>query len=183
MRAYYFDNLPGDQRLPHDSGNSVSDETLKSIGVLHWHIPIDEEGLYERKVDEVAQERNYKNRDVIAISKESLGDQLEVKLKTFYHEHMHEDEEIRYIMKGSGFFDVREHDTESWIRCHMGAGDLMVLPAGIYHRFTLDENNAVRTMRLFKDEPKWIAYNRGPETDANQYRVDYVNSLQTVAVN
>ena len=32
----------------------------------------------------------------------------------------------------------------------MGAGDLMVLPAGIYHRFSLDMKNRVRTMRLFK---------------------------------
>jgi hypothetical protein len=43
-----------------------------------------------------------------------------------------------------------EHSSESWIRCHMGAGDLLVLPAGIYHRFTLDMGNRVRTMRLFK---------------------------------
>ena len=86
MRAYYFDNSTGDQRLPHDSGNAVSDETLKSIGVLHWHIPIDEKGEYEKNINAVAQERNYKNRDVIVINKTALGDQFETKLKTFYHE-------------------------------------------------------------------------------------------------
>jgi len=121
MRAYYFDNLPGDQRLLHDSGKLVSDEILKSTGVLHWHIPTTEQS----QIDAVATERNYKNRDVITITKDGLGDLYESKLKSFYEEyvlpskiisksklsknirHMHEDEEIRYILEGSGFFDVR----------------------------------------------------------------------------
>ncbi|KAG2050237.1 Acireductone dioxygenase [Suillus hirtellus] len=178
MRAYYFDNLEGDQRLPHDSGMDVSDEVLKSIGVLHWHIPIDAEGKYEQEIAAVAKERSYRNHDIVSISKEGLGDEFETKIKSFYHEHMHEDEEIRYILEGTGFFDVREQSSESWIRCHMGAGDLLVLPAGIYHRFTLDMGNRVRTMRLFKDEPKWIAHNRGDQTDANPYRLEYLKSIQ-----
>ncbi|KAH7911271.1 Acireductone dioxygenase ARD family [Hygrophoropsis aurantiaca] len=178
MRAYYFDNVPGDQRLLHDSGRPVKEGVLHELGVRHWHIPID--GQHEKAVDAVAVERGYKNRDVITITKEGLGDLYETKLKSFYEEHMHEDEEIRYILEGSGFFDVRELPTDAWIRCHLEAGDLMVLPAGIYHRFTLDEQNVIKAMRLFKDEPKWIPYNRGVETDANPYRTEY---LKTVTVN
>ncbi|KAH7882081.1 1,2-dihydroxy-3-keto-5-methylthiopentene dioxygenase [Phlebopus sp. FC_14] len=179
MRAYYFDGLPGDQRLLHDSGKPVGDEVLKSIGVLHWHIPVSPTGEHE-EIDAVAKERGYRNRDVIAITKEGLGDLYESKLKSFYEEHMHEDEEIRYILDGSGFFDVREHPTDSWIRCQLDAGDLMVLPAGIYHRFTLDEKNVIKAMRLFKDEPKWTPHNRGGTTDANPYRLEY---LKSIAVN
>jgi 1,2-dihydroxy-3-keto-5-methylthiopentene dioxygenase len=86
MRAYYFDNLEGDQRLPHDSGMDVSDEILRSIGVLHWRIPIDAEGKYEQEIAAIAKERNYKNHDIVAISKEGLGDEFETKIKSFYHE-------------------------------------------------------------------------------------------------
>ena len=86
MHAYYYDNIPGDQRLLHDSGRPVSSEVLKSIGVLHWNIPIDEEGKWESRIDQVARERGYKNRDVITVTKEGLGDAYESKIKMFFEE-------------------------------------------------------------------------------------------------
>lgn len=97
---------------------------------------------------------------------------------------MHEDEEIRFVLEGSGFFDVRaKNDLDqagapsSWIRVAMTPGDLLVLPAGIYHRFTLDTKDRIRAMRLFKEEPKWVPYKRGEETDVNRYRKEYVSSV------
>ena len=45
---------------------------------------------------------------------------------------------------------VIETPTDAWIRVAMGPGDLLVLPAGIYHRFTLDEANSIKALRLFK---------------------------------
>lgn len=86
MRAYYFDNVPGDQRLPHDSGHPVSQETLKSINVLDWSIPIDEAGTWQQQINEIAKERDYKNRDEINVTKEGLGDLYESKIKTFFEE-------------------------------------------------------------------------------------------------
>lgn len=88
MRAYYFDDIPGDQRLPHDSGKPVTETELKKIGVLHWHIPIDEAGTWESSINAVAEERDYKNRDVINVSKAGLGDLYESKIKNFFEEYV-----------------------------------------------------------------------------------------------
>lgn len=73
MRAYYFDNLPGDQRLPHDyiPSRPVSEATLSALNVKFWSIPV--EG-HETKIDAIAKERDYKNRDMINVTKEGFGD-------------------------------------------------------------------------------------------------------------
>ena len=78
MRAYYFDNIPGDQRLLHDSGRNVSEATLRSVGVLHWSIPVEN---WEKEINEVAKERDYKNRDQINVTKEGMG---EVRVDHFF---------------------------------------------------------------------------------------------------
>ena len=88
MRAYYFDNLPGDQRLPHDSERSVDIADLRKIGVLHWTVPLDQGAPlgWESEIDRIAEQQGYKNRDMINVSKEGLGDQFETKIKSLFEE-------------------------------------------------------------------------------------------------
>lgn len=124
----------GDQRLPHDSGNDVVVDDLKKLGVLYYRIG-DIAG-----VDQLASERGYKNRDEITVSPEKMGEIYEDKVKSFFTEHLHEDEEIRYVRDGHGYFDVRNKG-DQWIRIQLEKDDLLILPAGIYHRFTTDDSN------------------------------------------
>ena len=120
--------------------------------------------------------RGYSYTDTITISPEKLPN-YEAKLKIFFKEHLHTDEEIRFILEGTGYFDVRDVD-DQWIRISMGAGDMIVLPAGMYHRFTLDEANYLKAMRLFVGEPVWTPYNREEAgVDAMPQRGDYVKAI------
>lgn len=91
-------------------------------------------------VEDLANARTYTSRDEITVSPDAMGSAYEEKIRMFYDEHMHEDEEIRYILKGAGYFDVRDAE-DRWVRIRAEPGDLLVLPAGIYHRFTVDEDN------------------------------------------
>ena len=132
--------LQGDPREPHiNSSTPLPKDLLSSIGVFtSYYPPSDVAG-----VDELAKSRGYKNRDEITVSSEKMGAVYEDKIKMFFNEHLHEDEEIRWILDGAGYFDVRANTTagEKWVRIKVEEGDLIVLPAGIYHRFTVDENN------------------------------------------
>jgi cupin superfamily acireductone dioxygenase involved in methionine salvage len=101
----------------------------------------------QSEVDDLATSRSYKNRDALTVAPEKMGDIYEEKVKSFFHEHLHEDEEIRYILDGAGFFDVRSED-DDWVRIWLEKGDLIILPSGIYHRFTTDEQNVSYTLTL-----------------------------------
>ncbi|KAL8725460.1 MAG: hypothetical protein Q9166_007354 [cf. Caloplaca sp. 2 TL-2023] len=174
MRTYYYDEKPGDGRLPHDSGEELSSTDLRSLGVLYYKFPPSSADS-AAQVDDLAKSRHCVNRDENNISPAAMGAAFEGKAKMFYNEHLHEDEELRYVLEGSGYIDVR-NEQGKWIRIKTEPGDLSILPAGLYHRVTVDENNYIKVMRLFKDEPKWDVLYRGEEADANEARKAYLSA-------
>lgn len=87
MRAWYFDNLPGDERLLHDSGRPVSLDHINKLNVLYWHVPIDAEGIWNGKLEDVAKENDFVEKDWISVTKESLGEAYSAALKDFYDEY------------------------------------------------------------------------------------------------
>lgn len=177
VRAWYMDNdFTVDQREEHQLCPPVPaslDDVRAKSGVLYWKLNADS---YEEdgELEKIRKERGYSYTDVIEISREKLLN-YEEKIKTFFQEHLHSDEEIRFILAGSGYFDVRDCD-DKWIRIEVSKGDLLVLPAGIYHRFTLDKKNYIKAMRLFVGEPVWTPINR--PADDHPARSQYLESLQ-----
>lgn len=163
-----------DQRAPHrrEVDADVSFEFLEKLGVLAW------QGITSPQdpvLLKIMADRGYTYNDVCTISPEKMVGYDE-KIRMFYKEHIHLDEEIRYCVEGSGYFDIRDKE-DQWVRIAIEQGDLIIVPEGLYHRFTCDEKNYIQAMRLFVGEPVWTPYNRDEIDDSNASRQKYIQSF------
>eukprot|EP00755_Sulcionema_specki_P019303 Sspe_Gene.69099::Locus_40726_Transcript_1_3_Confidence_0.500_Length_847::g.69099::m.69099/K08967/mtnD, mtnZ, ADI1; 1,2-dihydroxy-3-keto-5-methylthiopentene dioxygenase len=190
IEAWYMCDDIEDQKAENrcEPNQPVSLDHLQALGVRSWHLP--PAGYeypakafpYEAEKDKadpalmkVREENGMTYADIITITPEALPGYHE-KLKSFFEEHLHEDDEIRYILSGSGYFDVRDKDNR-WIRISCKEGAMISLPEGIYHRFTLDSNEYAQAMRLFVGNPVWTPVNRSDETDSITSRKKYVENF------
>jgi 1,2-dihydroxy-3-keto-5-methylthiopentene dioxygenase len=85
---------------------------------------------------------------------------LQMVCDKFKDEHLHRDDEVRFVLSGAGIFDIRAADGR-WMRLEVEASDLIVVPADLYHRFFLTERQEIRCVRLFKDAAGWVPEYRG----------------------
>jgi 1,2-dihydroxy-3-keto-5-methylthiopentene dioxygenase len=175
--AWYMDDATTDQRAPHrrDPNEPVHLDTLKALGVNYWAL---DPTIWETdpKLAALRAQHGYSYHDILECSPAKLPC-YEDKIQMFYKEHLHADDEVRYCLAGSGYFDVRDQ-ADRWIRIHVRPGDLISLPAGIYHRYTNDENNHITALRLFVGDPVWVAINR-PEADEHPTRSSFLKKVQT----
>uniref|UniRef100_A0A6M2F9D2 acireductone dioxygenase (Fe(2+)-requiring) n=1 Tax=Populus davidiana TaxID=266767 RepID=A0A6M2F9D2_9ROSI len=94
-----------------------------------WRLDADDYETDE-ELKKIHEERGYSCVDFCDVFPEKLPN-YEEKIKDFFEEHFHTDEEIRHGLAGSGYFDVRDHN-DRWIRVWVKKGGMIVLPAGIY---------------------------------------------------
>eukprot|EP01084_Bolivina_argentea_P161204 280660_1 len=174
IEAWHMDDdTATDQRKPHriTPNNPASESDLREVGVSSWSLDADKY-KDDPALNKVRTERGYTYEDVVTVSP-ALPKYQEM-MRTFYEEHMHIDDEARYVLDGSGYFDVRDKQ-DKWIRIAVGKGGFLIVPSGIYHRFTVDESNYIKAMRLNVSEPQWTPYNR-PQ-DSHPVREAYVKRL------
>lgn len=161
----------------------VTAADMRKLGICYWKmdadkyqypvkaIPWDPKDTMDPKLSALRDARGYSYADIITVHPDTLPG-FEDKIKSFFEEHIHDAEEIRFILGGSGFFDVRDLN-DKWVRVHVKKGDLMTLPEGIYHRFTCDEKRIIHAMRLFIGQPIWTPFNRPQEQ--HESRKKYVD--------
>uniref|UniRef100_A0A0E0KP77 Acireductone dioxygenase n=1 Tax=Oryza punctata TaxID=4537 RepID=A0A0E0KP77_ORYPU len=162
VQAWYMeddDNAEDDQRLPHrrQPDDLLPLAKLRDLGLVAMRLDADNHE-HDENLKIMREQRGYLHMDMVELTPEKMPN-YEVMIKRFFEEHLHTDEEVRYCLDGSGYFDVRD-ENDKWVRVSVRKGALIVVPAGIYHRFTLDTNNYIKAMRLFSGGPDWTAYNR-----------------------
>ena len=83
---------------------------------------------------------------------------LETMLEKFRPEHWHDEDEVRFIVKGCGIFHIAPAAGGDVTAVKMTAGDLIRVPRGTKHWFDLDETRTVRAIRLFQDTSGWTPH-------------------------
>jgi len=125
-------------------------------------------GNNDAYVQEVRDNNDYQYADIIVVTSFIPG---------FWDEHLHEATTIRYMVDGTGYFDLRDVNDE-WVRIPVSAGDWFEWPAGIEHRFSVDEKAYIQAMRLYKGSasPEWSAVPRSAVAGNNTARNAYVDT-------
>lgn len=111
---------------------------------------------YSDEIEKLKSKGGYVTADVIDIK--SYTPNLEPMLERFRPEHWHDEDEVRFIVKGCGIFHIAPENGGDVTAIKMTAGDLIRVPRGTKHWFDLDETRTVRAIRLFQDKSGWTPH-------------------------
>lgn len=119
---------------------------------------------YAREIDELKTRGGYVTADVIDVSPETPG--LDEMLAKFDREHWHDEDEVRFVIAGHGLFHIHGEDGRV-ITIEVEPGDLIRVPRGTRHWFTLCADRRIRAIRLFQDVSGWTPHYTNSGVDRN----------------
>lgn len=108
---------------------------------------------FKDEIEDISERRGYKAWDVISLADHTPN--LEELLKNFEREHHHTDDEVRFIVSGHGVFVIQGKD-DRFFEVHLNPGDLISVPVGVRHYFTLAEDRKVVAIRIFVTTEGWV---------------------------
>lgn len=139
-----------------DTDTSINAATLDAEGIVYARHDTTEAG-YRAPIEELKQRNGYIEEDIVALNSDTPN--LEALCEKFLVEHMHDEDEVRFVLEGDGVFDIRSLE-DRYMRVTVEQGDLIVVPAKRYHRFMLTDRREIRCVRLFKDKAGWVPHFR-----------------------
>jgi 1,2-dihydroxy-3-keto-5-methylthiopentene dioxygenase len=107
---------------------------------------------YAPEIERLKAQGGYVTADVIDVRPETPN--LEAMLAKFRREHWHDEDEVRFILEGSGVFFVHPREGDVFA-IEVGPGDLIRVPRGTWHWFDLCAERRIRAIRLFQDPAGW----------------------------
>ena len=113
---------------------------------------------YKAEIDRLKARGGYVTADVIDVTAATPG--LDAMLAKFSREHWHDEDEVRFIVRGSGLFHVHP-EKGPVLAIEVEAGDLIRVPRGTWHWFDLCASRDIRAVRLFQDPAGWSPHYTG----------------------
>jgi 1,2-dihydroxy-3-keto-5-methylthiopentene dioxygenase len=107
---------------------------------------------YDEEIRKLKDSGGYVTADVIDVKPDTPN--LDVMLAKFSREHWHDEDEVRFIIEGSGVFHIHPR-TGPVCAIEVVAGDLIRVPRGTWHWFDLCAERRIRAIRLFQDPAGW----------------------------
>ncbi len=117
---------------------------------------------YSAEIESLKIRGGYVTADVVSVNSQTPG--LEAMLAKFSREHWHDEDEVRFIIQGSGVFHVNPK-TSPVVAIEVEKGDLIRVPRGTLHWFDLCSDRQIRAIRLFQDPAGWTPQYTGSEID------------------
>jgi len=114
--------------------------------------------LYGTEISDLKSSQGYLTQDVVVLS--SATPNLDTILEKFRREHHHTDDEVRFVVDGSGIFTIRKDRLVFDVT--VTPGDLIVVPAYTRHWFDLTPERKIKCIRIFKDPAGWVAIYEEP---------------------
>ena len=117
---------------------------------------------YAPEIERLKAQGGYVTADVIDVKPTTPG--LEAMLARFNCEHWHDEDEVRFIIRGRGLFHIHPRQGPV-VAIEVEAGDLIRVPRGTWHWFDLCAERDIRAIRLFQDPAGWTPHYTSSEVD------------------
>jgi 1,2-dihydroxy-3-keto-5-methylthiopentene dioxygenase len=139
---------------------------LSKLGIDYERWPVSERvapdespekilAAYADEIEKLKSVGGYVTADVIDVTPDTPG--LEEMLARFDKEHWHDEDEVRFIISGSGLFHIHDRGGKT-VAIEVTAGDLIRVPRGTFHWFNLCADRRIRAIRLFQDKSGWTPH-------------------------
>jgi len=160
---------PGENRMFENESEIRSELAALGIDYERWSLDrvrpdasADEVlAAYAAEIDEMKRRGGYVTADVIDVNPSTPN--LETMLAKFDKEHTHSEDEVRFILAGRGIFFLALQKGVASVEVH--PGDMLRVPRGTKHWFTLCEDRRIRAIRWFQDTTGWTPHYTGSGID------------------
>src|SRR3989475_12833562 len=154
-------SIPAEQRTLTNQAEVT--QYLATLGIDYERWPLSQRAAanapaeavlaaYAPEIAKLKARGGYVTADVIDVTPATPN--LETMLAKFSTEHFHDEDEVRFIIRGRGLFHIHPREGPV-IAIEVEAGDLIRVPRGTWHRLHASAPLEILARRLVQDTSTW----------------------------